>query len=228
MIELLNMDCMDYLKTCKDNEFDLLVTDPPYKVTPRGGYTSAGGMMLCDKVRKGDVFKNNAINIEDYISEFYRVLKDGSHCYIMTNNKNISHFLKVISESDFHHVKNLIWMKDNKIMSQAYMSQFEYVIFLRKGKFKRINNCGTSDVLQYSNPKNKSHPSEKPVDLMSALIENSSISGGKVLDPFMGSGSTGVACRIGARSFVGIELDEDYFNAAKERIEQQTAQLDMF
>lgn len=228
MIELLNMDCMDYLKTCKDNEFDLIVTDPPYKVTARGGYTSAGGIMLSEKMRNGSVFEKNSISIDDYIDEFYRVLKDGSHCYIMTNNKNITEFLKVIDRSKFHQIKILIWVKDNKIMSQAYMSQFEYILFLRKGKFKKINDCGSSDVMQFKNPKNKFHPSEKPVELMSTLIKNSSMQGDKVLDPFMGSGTTGFSCQLLNRHFTGVELDSSYFEVAKKRIEQQTAQLDMF
>ena len=225
MFNLQQGDCLELLKNIPDNSVDLIVTDPPYKVTNRGGYTSAGGMLLEDKVRKGEIFDNNSTGIADYLKHLYRVLKESGHCYLMTNNKNITEFLKEVDKSDFHFVKNLIWVKDNKIMSQMYMSQFEYVLFLRKGSAVKINNCGTSDVLQFKNKKTKDsdgkniHDTEKPVDLMSVLIENSSKIGGTVLDPFMGSGSTGVACAQTGRNFIGMEIDQKYFDIAVQRIE---------
>ena len=219
MIKLMQGDCLERMKEIPDGSVDMILTDPPYKVTSRGGYTNAGGMMLCDKMRKGDVFEHNNISISDYLGSLYRVLKESSHCYIMTNNKNITDFLIAVKESEFHLVKNLIWAKDNKIMSQAYMSQFEYILFLRKGKFKKINNCGTSDLIMVKNTKAKSHPTEKPVELMEVLISNSSDDGDVILDPFMGTGSTGVATKNLNRNFIGIELDENYFNIAKQRIE---------
>ncbi len=68
--------------------------------------------------------------------------------------------------------------------------------------------------------RNKEHPTEKPIELMKLYIENSSNENDTVLDPFMGSGSTGVACKNTNRNFIGIELDENYFNIAKKRIEE--------
>ena len=103
-------------------------------------------------------------------------------------------------------------------MSQAYMSQIEFALFLRKGAFKKINHCGTSDLLAHANPRNKSHPTEKPVSLMEVLIGNSSDERGVILDPFMGTGATGVAAKNLGRKFIGIELDPDYFQIAQERI----------
>ena len=142
----------------------------------------------------------------------------------MCNNKNLYPFLDAVNYSDFHLVKTMIWAKDNKIMSQAYMSQFEFVLFLRKGKFVRINNCGTSDLLQYPNTKTKGeynkpiHPTEKPIDLMKVLIENSSKENEIVLDPFLGVGTTAIASKETNRQYIGIELDEQYYNIANERL----------
>lgn len=217
---LVRGDCLEVMSSMADGSVDLIVTDPPYKVTSRGGYTSAGGMMLDSEMRKGRVFKENNIKIKDWLPEIYRVLKESGHCYIMCNNKNLSGFLEAISDSDFHLVKTMVWAKDNKIMSQAYMSQIEFILFLRKGKFVRINNCGCSDLVQVKNPKNKSHPTEKPVELMEYLISNSSQEGEVVLDMFMGTGSCGVAAKNGNRKFIGIELDEIYFNVAKDRLNE--------
>ena len=230
-IKLYNGDCLELMKLIPDKSIDLILTAPPYKITARGNGGNSGGMFQKKEVNNGKVFKVNDLEIEDWLPEFYRVLKDGTHCYIMTNNKNITHYLSVIDSSLFHFIKNLIWVKDNKIMGQTYMSQFEYVIMLRKGKHKRINDCGQSDVLQIPNKKMKNlegktiHDTEKPVKLNEILIANSSNEGETVLDPFMGVGSCGVACVNTNRNFIGIELDEGYYNIAKERIESAQSEI---
>jgi site-specific DNA-methyltransferase (adenine-specific) len=226
VIDIKNGDCLELMKNIPDNSIDMILTDPPYKITARGNGGNSGGMFQKKEVNNGKVFKVNDLDIEDWLPEFYRVLKDGTHCYIMTNNKNITHYLSVINSSPFHFIKNLIWVKDNKIMGQTYMSQFEYVIMLRKGKHKRINDCGQSDVLQIPNKKMKNlegktiHDTEKPTKLNEILISNSTNEGEIVLDPFMGIGGCGVACANTNRNFIGIELDENYFEIAKERIDK--------
>lgn len=218
----------------KGYKVDCIITDPPYKITARGNGGNSGGMFQKKEVNNGKVFETNDLEIEDWLPKLYDLLKEQSHCYIMTNNKNITNYLKVIDEmyfnddkkQKFHFIKNLIWVKDNKIMGQTYMSQFEYIIMLRKGSHKRINNCGDSDVLQYKNKKLKKengktiHDTEKPVDMMELLIKNSTNIGDIVLDPFMGIGSTGIGAINTGRKFVGIELDENYFEIAEKRISE--------
>lgn len=222
--KLYNGDCLEVMKTIPDNSIDCIVTDPPYLITSRGNGGTSGGMFQKKIVNKGKVFNENSIDIQDWIDEFYRVLKNDTHCYIMTNNKNIYHYLDVINKSKFHYVKNLIWVKDNKIMGQTYMSQFEYVIMLRKGNHKKINNCGTSDVLVFPNKKLKDengktiHDTEKPVGLMKVLIENSSQENDVILDPFMGLGVVGVVCKETNRNFIGVEIEKRYVDIANERI----------
>ena len=223
-MKLIHGDCLEEMKNIPDGSVDMVLTDPPYKITARGSGGTSGGMFQKKEVNTGMVFKHNHIEIEDWLPELYRVLKDKTHCYIMTNNKNITHYLSVINKSDFHFIKNLIWVKDNKIMGQTYMSQFEYVIMLRKGGHKRINNCGDSDVLVHKNkklknPENKTiHDTEKPVSLCEQIISNGSKEFGVILDPFMGIGGAGVACKNLNRDFIGIELDKDYYEIAKKRI----------
>lgn len=216
-------NCLDLIKEIPDNSIDLVVTDPPYKITARGNGGNSGGMFQKKIVNSGYVFAHNELDIADWIDEVYRVLKDSAHCYIMTNNRNIYHYLDVINKSKFHYVKCLVWVKDNKIMGQTYMSQFEFIIMLRKGKHKKINYCGTSDVLMFPNNKLKDedgktiHDTEKPVDLAIKLIENSSNAGDTVLDPFMGINSTGIACKLLGRKFIGFEINKKYFDVAKQR-----------
>lgn len=226
MIKLLQGDCLELMKNISDNSIDLIVTDPPYKTTSRGNAGNSGGMLQKQINKQGKVFEFNNIKPKEYVNEFYRVLKDGCHCYVMTNHVNLIEMLNTFTECGFHFIKNIIWNKGNKIMGQYYMSQYEYIMFFRKGKGKKINNCGTSDILSVPNIKSKNdegknlHDTEKPIKLMQILIENSSKENQLILDPFMGIGSTGIACKNINRNFIGMELDEKYFNIAKERIEK--------
>lgn len=194
--------------------------------------------MLQKKINmQGQVFKHNSIDCTEYAPEFYRILKDGSHCYVMTNHINLIHMLntftdlrteeekeKCVKPYGFHFIKSLIWDKRNKIMGQFYMSQFEYILFFRKGRGIKINHCGTSDILSVPNIKLKGdngknlHDTEKPVELMKILIDNSSQPNEVVLDPFMGIGSAGIACKELNRQFIGIEIDPQYYNIAQNRI----------
>lgn len=226
MIELYNTDCIAHMRSIPSESIDLIVTDPPYPITARGSAGNSGGMMQTDLSKRGKIFEFNDVKISDYAPEFYRLLKDGSHCYVMTNHVNLIEMLNVFTESGFHFIKSLIWDKGNKIMGTFYMSQFEYILFFRKGYGKSINNCGTSDILSIPNKKTKDfgdgsnlHDTEKPIELMKILIENSSNDGDVVLDPFMGVGSTGIACKECNRSFIGCEIDKEYFDIAKQRID---------
>lgn len=226
MPKLINGNAIEFMRTLKDESVDLIVTDPPYKVTARGNAGNSGGMMQSKLSMQGKIFKHNNVKPIEYIPEFYRLLKDGSHCYIMTNHVNLQEMLNTATECGFHFIKSLIWNKGNKIMGQFYMSQFEYILFFRKGKGKKINKCGTADILSVPNKKTKGkdgkniHDTEKPVELMKILIENSTQEGELVLDPFIGVGAVGIACKELNRDYIGIELDKEYWEIANERIEK--------
>lgn len=230
-IELYCEDCLERLKQLPDKSIDLVVTDPPYSTTSRGSAGTTGGMFQKELNKKGRVFSYNDISCEQYAPEFYRVLKEGTHCYIMTNHVNLVKMLNVFIGCGFHFTKSLIWDKGNKICCPYYMSQFEYILFFRKGRGKPINNCGTSDILSIPNKKIQArgggnlHDTEKPVELYKVLIANSTQENDTVLDPFMGIGGGGVACKMLHRNFIGIEIDPEYFKIAQERINEDRTPL---
>lgn len=224
MIQLYNTDAISKLKELGDSSVDCIITDVPYRTTSRGTLSSMGGYWRNDLTRKGLVFENNSVSPKDYIGEFYRILKDGSHCYIMINNLNLIEMLNEGVSAGFHFVKCLIWDKQNKICGTYYMGCFEYIILFRKGKDKPINDCSTPDILSIPIHKMKAadgtniHNTEKPVRLMRTLVENATVRGETVLDPFMGIGATGVACKETGRDFIGIEIDKRYYDVCEKRI----------
>lgn len=227
-IELYNGDCIGVMRMLieQGTKVDAIVTDPPYKVTPRGNSGSTGGMMKKEINMKGGVFKHNTVKFKDYLPLFAELLNKDGHLYVMTNHINMHELLNELDNSGFKVTKILTWVKDNKIMGRFYMSQSEFIVFarLKDGKARRINNCGTSDVLHFPNKKTKDengnniHDTEKPVDLMKVFVGNSIKENSVVLDPFMGVGSTGIACKELDVDFIGIELDSEYFEIARERI----------
>lgn len=224
-IKLYNEDCMKVLEGLAVNSIDLIVSDVPYRITSHGNSGTMGGYMTNDIAMRGKIFENNEIKPKEYLPQFYRILKEKTHCLIMINHINLKEMLNVAEDVGFHFVKCLIWDKQNKICGRYYMSQFEYICLFRKGGDRPINNCGDSDIISIPNKKLKDeegrnlHDTEKPVELMKVLIGNSSNEGETVLDPFMGIGSSGIASKLLNRNFIGCEINPKYFEIAKSRIE---------
>lgn len=219
-IQLYHGDCLEVMKDIPNESVDMIVTDVPYKVISGGkpkGKNQPSGML---SKNDGKIFDYNDIEPSEYMSELYRVLKEGTHCYIFINFINLTNMIKEAERVGFKMHTLLVWKKNNKTPSRWYMKNQEYILFMRKGKAKPIKDSGVGHILEFNNILgNKLHPCEKPIDLLELLIKNSSNENDVVLDCFMGSGSTGVACLNTNRKFIGVELDETYFNIAKERIE---------
>ena len=155
------------------------------------------------------------------MGELFRVLKDDSQCYVFTNTLNLEDMLTKSREVGFKLHNLLVWEKNNNTPSQWYMKNCEYVLFLRKGKAKWINEIGSSKTVHKFNSvlRDKIHPTEKPVELLELYVRNSSNESDIVFDPFMGSGATAIACMNTGRNFIGFELDKGYFDLANNRIE---------
>lgn len=169
--------------------------------------------------KNGTLFKYNEIEFKDWLPKIYRVLKQDSHCYIMINARNLKDLWDCAEKCGFEFQQLIVWDKGNATPNKYYLNAYELILMLRKGGAKNINNMGTKNILKIPNiTHTKAHPTEKPSRLMKILIENSTDVGDVVLDPFMGVGSTGVACVQSGRKFIGIEIDERYFNIAKERM----------
>lgn len=225
-IELLNDDCLTILKDISTNSIDLVITDPPYKLNKTTGSMTSSAKV--DKwqgnLRAGDKTANitNVIQFSEWIPEIYRVLKENSHCYIWVNDKNLVDLCNDAEKVGFRLHNILVWKKNNCTPNRWYMKNCEFIVFLHKGKSFPIKNLGDAQLFECDNinGKDKLHPTQKPIAYLERLILNSSNELDTVLDPFMGSGSTGVACINTNRKFVGMELDSAYFEIAKNRIQE--------
>jgi len=220
MQQVYHSNALDVLRGIRPETVDLLLTDPPYRTISGGSgpdpkHKRPKGML---KSNNGRIFEHNDLDFMDWLPLVYSVLKPGSHAYIFTNFLNLEELMISMRSVGFGIHNLLIWKKNNATPNRWYMKDAEYIIFGRKGAAKPINDCGSKTVLCFDNVRGKSHPTEKPVDLLEHLIANSTEPGDLVLDPFMGTGSTGVAAKNTGRDFIGCELDQTYFSKAKERL----------
>lgn len=220
-IDLRQGDCLEILKTIPSESIDLVVTDPPYRTISGGNKSEKWKSGYAGSVlwkNDGKIFDNNNISFCDWLPEIYRVLKNGTHFYCMTNVLNINKIIIEAERVGFYLHNILVWEKNTANANRWYMKNCEFTLFFKKGKAKTINNPGSKMIHKFNNPIGKKiHPTEKPVELMEFYVTNSSNKGDIVLDPFMGSGTTGIACINTERNFIGIELDEKYFQLAKDR-----------
>ena len=198
---------------------DLIITDPPYRVISGGvsGPDRPTGILKSNDSR---IFQHNDIAFRDFLPQLYSVLRDPGHLYMMVNFFNLEEALAATRQAGFDIHNLLVWHKNNVTPNRWYMKNAEYVIFARKGKAVTIANPGSKTVHSFDSVVVRDHPTEKPVDLMRLYVENSSRPGDLVLDPFMGSGSTGVAAMVTGRRFWGVEIDPVYYGAACRRMGQ--------
>lgn len=215
MIELnriYNEDCLEGMKRISDNTVDLVVTDPPYCI----GTTSNG--------QKGSWTDNNLIRpfFDAYFRELKRVCKDKSELYINTDWRTYP-FLYPIMQKYFN-IKNLIvwdyeWIK----AGSHYRFSHEFIIYAIQGDVKRKFSASERDVWRIRpinfTSKEKLHNAQKPIELVQKMIMNSSNEGDVILDTFMGSGTTAIACIENNRNYIGFEIDENYYQTALRRIE---------
>lgn len=226
MINLMQGDCLELMKQMPDGSVDMVLTDPPYKMNHSTGGCTNIGMKERWKgnIKAGNTVMgfNTNIKFSDWLPGVYRILKDGGHCYIFCNDKNLQELFNSATMAGFRESNVLVWVKNNACPNRYYMKNCEFVLFLYKGKAKPITDMGSKAAFYCKsiNGVYKHHPTEKPIEMLEMLIKNSSNSENAVFDPFMGSGSSGVACVNTNRSFIGIELDEQYFKIAKNRIKQ--------
>jgi len=205
-IELLNCDCMEYMKGLPDKAFDLAIVDPPYGI----------GINVSMGRRKGNAKstykkfagEDKSIPDEDYFLELERVSKN----QIVWGGNYMTDFL-------YPSPCWLLW--DKGFSEDVTFAQYEMAWTSFKSSAKKYDYNAAAN-------KNRIHPTQKPVKLYEWLLANYAKQGDKILDTHLGSGSSAIAAHYGGFDFVGCELDTDYFNAASKRFEQATAQMAMF
>lgn len=229
MIDLYNIDCLEYIKSISSQSIDLILTDPPYNIAKysTGNILLPGRSAVNNDLGEWDL---KEINPLDFVDEFKRILKPDGNIFIFTSYNLIGKWHEAF-DPNFDTFQYLIWHKTNpmpKIFKNGFLNSCEMIVCLWNKKHK-WNFLGQNKMHNYfechicmgnERLKDPKHPSQKPLKLLRHLITIASNEDDIVFDPFMGVGSTGVAAKELKRNFIGCEIDKVFFEAAKKRIDK--------
>ena len=236
--KLYNDDCLDTMKKLPTNSIDLILTDPPYNIGVFMKNRQANLNRMRSNFFVGAGWDNEEYtewmkNMSLFLKESHRVLKKKGALIMFMSILKVESIVTVAEAVGFYYKTTGIWHKTNPMprnMNLHFVNSNEsWIYFINDGKTGVFNNDGKLelDFIQTSvtsarEKKYGKHPTQKPVQLMDHFVELLSNPGDTILDPFMGSGSTGVSSVKSDRKFIGIEISEDYYNLSRERIENLT------
>lgn len=221
-----NIDCLEGLAKVPDESVDVIITDPPYFLSMgHAGSSTNAARSGSEQLNSNRAFNDLAICTPFYkqlFQEYRRVLKPGGSFYFFTDWRGYAYYFPLINAE--LPVRNLVvW--DKKSGPGSFYSFAHELIIFGTYKSKTKTGVGTNvwrEAAFNSGAKKtngeKVHPTQKPVELIQKMIEDSTEPGDIVLDTFMGSGTTAVACVKTRRNYIGFELDEKYHATAQERV----------
>ena len=221
-----NIDCLEGLRAIPDKSVDLIATDPPYFLS-MGHSGSKTNAQNSDQLASNRCFNDLAICSPFYkmlFAEFKRILKDDGSVYFFTDFRGYAYYFPLMNAE--LPVRNLIVWDKKAGPGSFYSFAHEFIIFAtyksktKKGVGSNVWRLPAFSSGARSTDGEKVHPSQKTVELMTKIIEDSTEPGAVVLDTFMGSGTTAVACIKTGRNYIGFELDEGYHAIAQERINE--------
>jgi len=216
-----NADAVEYLMSLEDESVDLVITDPAYESLEK--YRKQGTTTRL-KNSKGSsnkwftIFPNR--RFPELFEQIYRVLRMNGHFYMFSDNDTMFVAKPLAESAGFKFWKGIVWDKLLIGMGYHYRSRHELILFFEKGK-RRLNDLSIPDILTAKRIW-RGYPTEKPVPLIQTLVTQSSNPGELVCDPFLGSGSTGVAALLESRRFTGCDICDEALVIANQRMQETT------
>lgn len=219
MFTLYHGDAVAWLRGLPKESVDLIVTDPPYESLEKHRAIGTTTRLKHSKASSNDwftIFPNS--RFKELFVELYRVLRRNRHAYIFCDPET-AFLMKPIGEAaGFRFWKPLIWDKVAIGMGYHYRARYEMILFFEKGK-RKLNELGIPDIIRAPRIY-RGYPTEKPVAVSDVLIHQSTQAGELVIDPFMGSGSVGVAALTSERNFAGCDLAGEAVDVTRQRLQQ--------
>jgi site-specific DNA-methyltransferase (adenine-specific) len=215
--ELHEGDAVEFLRRLPAASVDLIITDPAYESLEKHRAVGTTTRLKVSKSSSNEwfaIFPN--ARFPELFAEAHRVLKKHAHLYMFCDPETAFIAKPEGEKAGFKFWKPLVWDKRSIGMGYHYRARYEFILFFEKGK-RRLNDLGTADVIEVPRIRG-GYPTEKPSAVSSVLVSQSSQPGEIVVDPFMGSGSAGVAAIGADRAFVGNDLSADSIKLARERI----------
>ena len=219
-------DCFNYLSKIEDNSIDLILTDPPYDISKKSGFSS-GKLSKFTQISIDFGYWDTEIDLDKLFKEYYRVLRKGGTLIIFYDIWKSNMIKDFANKYKFKQPRVGQWLKNNPVPVNSkinYLSNCsEYFFTFVKDKNATFNSEYDNGIYNFPLCHGKErleHPTQKPLGLIKSLILKHSKEGDLVLDTFSGTGTTAVACIETDRRFICVERDEKYYQLSKSRLEQ--------
>ena len=217
--ELFTQDAVGWLRDLPAESVDLLITDPAYESLEKHRAIGTTTRLKHSKSSSNDWFKIFPnVRFAELFEQVYRVLKRDSHFYLLCDAETMFVAKPEAERAGFKFWKPLVWDKRSIGMGYHYRARYELILFFEKGK-RRLNDLGIADIIAVPRIRG-GYPAEKPAEVAEVLIGQSSEKGDVVADPFMGSGSVGVAAARLGRRFLGNDLNPEAVVIAAQRLKE--------
>ena len=217
--DLSHQDAVAWLQTLPAASVDLLITDPAYESLEKHRAIGTTTRLKHSKSSSNDwftIFPNARFG--ELFREVYRVLKPNSHFYLLCDAETMFVAKPEAEQAGFKFWKPLVWDKASIGMGYHYRARYEFILFFEKGK-RKLADLGMADIIEVPRIRGR-YPAEKPSEVAEVLINQSSSPGDVVCDPFMGSGSVGVAAARLGRRFLGNDLNPEAVRIAAKRLSE--------
>ena len=217
--ELSNLDAVAWLRSLPSESVDLLITDPAYESLEKHRAIGTTTRLKHSKSSSNDwfsIFPNS--RFAELFAEVFRVLRRDTHFYLFCDAETMFVAKPEAERAGFRFWKPLVWDKRTIGMGYHYRARYEFILFFEKGK-RRLNDLGIADVISVPRV-HRGYPAEKPPAVSEILINQSTEQGQLIADPFMGSGSAGVAALKLGRRFIGTDLNPEALRLAAGRLRE--------
>lgn len=230
-------DCLEVMRGLPAGSVDAIVTDPPYC---SGGFTESQRSKAKGQGLRSETFQDVDWFIGDNMGtsglvwllrgiayEACRLLKKGGTLSVFTDWRMVSNLQPAIEAAGLRFQSLVVWDKEHAGLGHGFRAQHELILHFSVNT-PQYHDMSTGNVIRVKRERWEYHPTQKPVEIMRRIARVVCPRGGVILDPFMGSGTTGLAAGAEGMQFIGIERDEQYTRTALERIEANRNQLSLF
>lgn len=222
---VLEGDALLMLDALDNAAVDLVLTDPPYSSgARRDAEKSSRGSMLRGKTWEDGWLASDELSSNGFATLLravavvsYRIIKEGGFFAIWTDWRQLPNVMGLVESAGWRLMNLVVWDKGSFGLGQVFRNQHEFLVVASKG-VARPNRRDVANVIRADRPDNEWHPTPKPVGLMAQIIDVLAPPNGLVVDPFAGSGSTGIAASQVGRRFLGFEISPEFTDLANARL----------
>jgi DNA modification methylase len=224
-IEVIHGDALQVMAGMEAGSVDVVLTDPPFSSGTRKEGSKGIRRAMVRSMEDADWFATDSLTTHGFVwlmrqcaLQWRRLLKRGGHAFVFIDWRMYPHLAAAIESADLRHKMTLVWDKTHFGLGDCFRNQHEFILHFTLGMGRKPARRDVGNVLAFPPVRDGDHPNEKPVPLLREVLSVVARPGSVVLDPFMGTGASGVAAALAGCKFVGIDNDPAFVEHARDRL----------